>query len=78
MGFPRFGGRIYRESLELDDPAGTGEKILVQWAPYLLGSVPFARVEFNPAKVEGEAGSPAASGPPLLAPRLGECAYHAD
>ena len=55
LGFPRSGGRIYRESLEIDDPAGTGEKILVQCAPYLLGSVPFARVEFNPAKVQGEA-----------------------
>ena len=54
VGFPRFGGPMYRESLSLDDPAGTGEKILMQWAPYLLNSVPFARVEFNPAKVQGE------------------------
>jgi hypothetical protein len=55
-GFPRVGGPIYRESLSLDDPERTGEKILFQWAPYLIKSVPFARVEFNPAKVLGEAG----------------------
>ena len=54
VGFPRSGGRIYRESLEVDDPAGTGETILIQWAPYLVNSVAFARVEFNPAKVLAE------------------------
>ena len=55
LGDPHRGGRMYRESLEMPDPAGTGEKILIQWAPYFSNTVPFVRVEFNPAKVQGEA-----------------------
>ena len=53
LGDSRRGGHIYRESLIVDDPAGTTEKLLVQWSPYLLRSVPFGRVEFNPAKMRG-------------------------
>jgi hypothetical protein len=53
LGDPHRGGHVYRETLALPDPGGTGEKILVQWAPYLLNTVPFVRVEFNPAKARG-------------------------
>ena len=52
-GDPHGGGVHYREALEIPDPAGTGEKILIQWAPYLLRSIPFGRVELNPAKMRG-------------------------
>ena len=39
--------------MEIPDPGGTGEKILIQWVPYLLRSIPFGRVELNPAKMCG-------------------------
>ena len=52
-GSPQRGGRIYREGLKLADPVASREYVLIQWAPYLLGSVPFVRVEFNPAKALG-------------------------
>jgi len=50
-GDARGGGIHYRQALEIPDPAGTGEKMLIQWAPYLLRSIPFGRVELNPAKM---------------------------
>ncbi len=52
-GDPHRGGIHYREALEIPDPGGTGEKILIQYAPYLLRSIPFGRVELNPAKMRG-------------------------
>ncbi len=53
FGDPNRGGHIYREALMIPDPAGSGENILIQWAPYSLSKVPFARVELNPAKTHG-------------------------
>ena len=47
------GGRIYREAVEIPDPIDSRQEILIQWAPYLINSVPFVRVEFNPAKATG-------------------------
>ena len=45
-------GKTYREHAMIKGPEGN-ETLLLQWSPYLGGSLPWARVEWNPAKFAG-------------------------